>query len=81
MTIVFQVKNPQNNHILRCKLGKTLNLALLYGKKMTGISVPAKSFLERTPAADLFINKMLDSGFQQNHVNMINDVIKLYFKK
>ena len=76
MPTAILIKNPTNNNILRCKHTlKNVNLALINGKNMRGISVPYTSVLERTPAYDLFVKSALNSGFTQEHINNIFDTI------
>ena len=77
MPNIIQIRNKRNNHILRCKLCKEyVNLGILNGKQMTGISISPNNFLQRTPAADLFIKKAMDSDFKPAHIKVLDNLIK-----
>ncbi len=79
--VIQQITNPANNHILYCKFGTNNNLFLgLLNGKNHGIAVSAKSFLERTPACDGFIKKILADGFTQEHVDFIDEALRYYNK-
>jgi len=76
----LQIKNPNNGIILRCQFGKTLNLSIIDHKIKTGISVPPKSFLERTPTVDMFIKKALNNDFKQRHIDLISEYVESTYK-
>lgn len=80
--VTEQITNPANGHILHCRFGTNNNLllGLLNGKNMRGIAVSAKSFLERTPASDGFIKKVLADGFTQEHIDYIDEAVRYYNK-
>lgn len=72
MPEAIQIKNQLNNSILRYKFGKkNVNLALINGKNMRGISVPYTSVLERTPIYDFFVKSSLNNGFTMDHIDDI----------